>query len=45
MKFLRLKFVKTLLYCNPMFDENDNHEILESSIRYILGSKRFSGGL
>ena len=38
-------FVKTLLYGNPMFDENDNQETLETSIRYILDSKRFSGGL
>ena len=38
-------FVKTLLYGNLMFDENDNQEILETSIRYILDSKRFSGGL
>ena len=38
-------FVKTLLYGNPMFDENDNQEILETLIRYILDSKRFSGDL
>ena len=38
-------FVKTLLYGNPMFDENGNQEILRTSIRYILNSKRFSGGL
>ena len=38
-------FVKTLLYGNPMFDENGNQEILGTSIRYILNSKRFSGGL
>ena len=38
-------FVKTLLYGNQTFDENDNQEILETSVRYILDSKRFSGGL
>ena len=38
-------FVKTLLYVNPILDENDNQEILETSIRYILSSNRFSGGL
>ena len=38
-------FVKTLLYSNPMFDENDNQKILETSIRNIIDSKRFSGGL
>ena len=38
-------FVRTLLYGNPMFDENENQEILKTLIRYILDSKRFSGGL
>ena len=38
-------FIKTLLYGNPMFDENDSEKILETSIRYILDSKRFSGNL
>ena len=38
-------FVKTLLYENPIFDESDNHKILETSIRYILEPKRFSGNL
>ena len=38
-------FVKTLLYGNPIFDENGNQEMLETSIKYILDSKRFSGGL
>ena len=38
-------FVKTLLYRNPIFDESDNHKILETSKRYILHSKRFSGSL
>ena len=38
-------FIKALLYGNPMFYENDNEEILETSIRYILHSKRFSGDL
>ena len=37
--------VKTLLYGNPMFDENDSQKILETSIRYTRDSKRFSGGL
>ena len=35
-------FVKTLLYCNKIFDESDNHKILETLIRYIIDSKRFS---
>ena len=26
-------FVKVLLYGNPIFDENDNREVLETSIR------------
>ena len=39
-------FVKKLLYGNPIFDENDNQEILETLIRYIIiDSKRFSGEL
>ena len=38
-------FVKTLLYGNPVFDENGKQEILGTSIRYILNSKRFSGDL
>ena len=38
-------FVKTLLSGSPIFDENDNQKIFETSIRYILDSKRFSGGL
>ena len=38
-------FLKTLLYGNLIFDENDNQKILEISIRYILNLKRFSGGL
>ena len=38
-------FVKTPLYGNPIFHKNDNQEILEASIRYILDSKRFSGAL
>ena len=29
-------FVKKLLYGNTIFDESDNHKILETSIRYIL---------
>ena len=29
-------FVKTLLYGNPVFDENENQKILQTSIRYIL---------
>ena len=37
--------VKTLLYGNPMFDENDSQKILETSIRYTRDSKRFTGGL
>ena len=43
--FLQDVFIKTLLSGNTIFDENDNQEILETSIRYILDSKRFSGGL
>ena len=38
-------FVKTLLYGNPIFDQNDDQEILETLIRYILDSNRFRGGL
>ena len=38
-------FVKTLLYGNPMFNENDNQEIPETSIRYLIDSIRFSGRL
>ena len=38
-------FVKTLLYGDPVFDESDNQNILQTSIRYILHSKRFSGSL
>ena len=38
-------FVKTLLYGNSFFDKNEYKELLETSIRYILESKRFSGGL
>ena len=37
--------VKTLLYGNPMFDENDSQKIRETSIRYTRDSKRFTGGL
>ena len=43
--FLEDMFVKTLLFGNPMFDENGNQEILGTSIRYILNSKIFSRGL
>ena len=35
----------TLLYGNPIFDGNDNQQILETLIRCILDSKRFNGGL
>ena len=38
-------FAKTLYYENPIFDESDNRKILETSIRYILDPKRFSGNL
>ena len=38
-------FVKTLLFGNPMFDENNNQEILGTSIIYILNSKGFSRSL
>ena len=38
-------FVQTLLYGNPIFDENDNQKILQNLIRCILESKRFSTGL
>ena len=43
--FLEVVFVETLLYGNPVFDENDNQEIFETLIRYILDSKIFSWGL
>ena len=40
-----LTFQNRPCYGNPIFDENDNQEILEISIRYILDSERFSGAL
>ena len=38
-------FVKTLLYGNPIFDEIDNQKIPTTSVRYILGSRRFHESL
>ena len=43
--FLKDLFVKALFYSNPVFDKSDIHKILETSIRHILDSKRFSGRL
>ena len=40
-----LSLVNVLLYGGPQFDDSQNAYILDSSIKYILISERFSGRL
>ena len=40
-----LSLVNVLLYGGPQFDDSQNAYILNSSIKYILTSERFSGCL